>query len=278
MKDMFDLEKKVSLVFGGTGYLGKEFCKALLEHGSKVYSCDKEINKSDEKLKSLKKKYKDKFSVMKVDASNKKELLDLKKNIIKNEKKIDVIVNTITMKGKDFYLPFEDVSLEGWNIGILGNLTIPFLVIQTFVPVMKKNKRGAIINIASHYGLVGNDQRIYKGANLNQVYVKDTKKHSKSQIYSHGVYNAAKGGLINFTRYLAAYYGKYNIRINCISPGGIYNKNENKEFLKKYSEKVPLGRKANPDEINGAVIFLASDASSYVTGHNLVVDGGYTIW
>ena len=96
--------------------------------------------------------------------------------------------------------------------------------------------------------------------------------------YSSGVYNAAKGGLINFTRYLAAYYGEYNVRINTISPGGVFKKEENETFLKKYSKKVPLGRKANPNEINGSLIFLASDASSYVTGHNLIVDGGYTIW
>ena len=180
------------------------------------------------------------------------------------------------MKTNDFYLPFEDVSLESWNIGLLGNLTIPFLTCQTFIPVMKANKKGSIINISSIYGLVGNDQRIYEGSNLHEVYVKNSPDIKR--IYSHGVYNAAKGGLNNFTRYLAAYYGEYNIRVNTLSPGGIYQKDENDTFLRKYSEKVPLGRKANPDEINGALIFLASDASSYVTGHNLVVDGGYTIW
>jgi len=167
--------------------------------------------------------------------------------------------------------------LDCWDIGIMGNLTIPFLAIQTFIPVMKKQKSGSIINIASHYGIVGNDQRIYIGADINLHYGKD--KKDKKRIYSNGVYNAAKGGLINFTRYLAAYYGEYNIRVNCISPGGIYKKgSENTTFTKKYSDKVPLKRRANPEEINGALIFLASDASSYVTGHNLVVDGGYTIW
>jgi NAD(P)-dependent dehydrogenase (short-subunit alcohol dehydrogenase family) len=182
------------------------------------------------------------------------------------------------MKGDDFYSPFEEVSLEGWNIGLTGNLTIPFLTIQTFIPVMKKQKKGSIINIASHYGIVGNDQRIYIGADIDKFYGTGDIKEKK-QIYSHGVYNAAKGGLIIFSRYLAAYYGEYNIRVNCISPGGIYKENcENETFTKKYSEKVPLGRRANPDEMNGALIFLASDASSYVTGHNLVVDGGYTIW
>lgn len=276
MKDIFNLDNKVAIVFGGNGYLGKQFCESLLEYGAKVYSCDINFLESEE-TKALQDKYSERFQMIKVDATSKEELIKLRDHITEKDKRVDILVNTTTMKGKDFYSPFEEVSLEGWNIGLSGNLTIPFLTIQTFIPVMKKQRSGSIINIASHYGIVGNDQRIYIGANLNNVYVTGASKE-KSRIYSHGVYNAAKGGLINFTRYLAAYYGEYNIRVNCISPGGIYNKNENATFLKKYSEKVPLGRKANPDEINGALIFLASDASSYVTGHNLVVDGGYTIW
>lgn len=276
MRDLFNLDNKVAMVFGGNGYLGKQFCKSLLEYGAKVYSSDIKINESNETI-TLKEKYSDKFEMVKINATDKEELMKLKAYILKNEETVDILINTTTMKGDDFYSPFEEVSLEGWNIGLLGDITIPFLTIQTFIPVMKKQRSGSIINIASHYGIVGNDQRIYIGANLDKVYVKGDSKE-KNRIYSHGVYNAAKGGLINFTRYLAAYYGEYNIRINCISPGGIYNKNENEAFVKRYSEKVPLGRKANPDEINGALIFLASDASSYVTGHNLVVDGGYTIW
>jgi NAD(P)-dependent dehydrogenase (short-subunit alcohol dehydrogenase family) len=276
LKNIFNLENKVALIFGGNGFLGKQFCETLLDYGATVYSCD--INHDKETVKELKRDFNDNFFNIKVDASNKKKLLELKETIMKREKKVDILLNTVTMKGDDFYQPFEKVSLEGWNKGILGNLTIPFLVIQSFIPEMKKKRNGSIINIASHYGIVGNDQRIYKGSNLNEVYTKNNSEKSKNQIYSHGVYNAAKGGLINFTRYLAAYYGIFNIRVNCISPGGVLHPKENKEFLKKYSKKVPLGRKANPDEINGAVIFLASDASTYVTGHNLVVDGGYTIW
>ena len=275
LMELFNLSNKVALVFGGNGYLGRQFCRALLENGAKVYCCDITIEDS-EVSRELKKKYSKKFDMVKVNASNKKELEKLKSYIIKKEKTVDVIVNATTMKGNDFYLPFEEISLEGWNIGLLGDLTIPFLTIQTFIPVMKKQRSGSIINIASIYGIVGNDQRIYLGSNLHELYVK--KSPSIKRVYSHGVYNAAKAGIINFTRYLAAYYGGYNIRINCISPGGVYHKSENKTFVKKYSERVPLGRKANPDEMNGALIFLASDASSYVTGHNLVVDGGYTIW
>ena len=275
LKDMFSLEKKVIVMFGGNGHLGRQFCKAILDSGGKLYSCDTNINETDE-IKQLKKEYPQQFNLIKVDATKTKELEIIYRKIVTEEKKVDVLINATTMKSDDFYLPFEEVSLDSWNIGILGNLTIPFLTIRAFIPIMKENKKGSIINISSHYGKVGNDQRIYEGSNLHEVYIKDSP--DIKQIYSHGVYNAAKGGVNNFTRYLAAYYGACNIRVNSLSPGGIHHGSENEVFLKKYSEKVPLGRKANIDEMNGALIFLASDASSYVTGHNLVVDGGYTIW
>ncbi|WKZ71067.1 MAG: SDR family oxidoreductase [Melioribacteraceae bacterium] len=272
---MFDLTGKVAVVFGGSGYLGLEFCKSLLEFGSIVYSVDVNI-KDNSEIYALKEQYPETFFLEKVDASNKNDLIVLRDSIIEKEKKVDVLVNSTTSKGNDFYLPFEEVSLEGWEIGLLGNLTIPFLATQAFIPIMKERKSGSIINISSIYSIVGNDQRIYEGSNLHEIYTKDSPNIKR--IYSHGVYNAAKGGLNAFTRYLAAYYGKDNIRVNTITPGGIYYPSENAEFNKKYSDKVPLGRKANRNEINGAVVFLASDASSYVTGHNLVVDGGYTIW
>jgi NAD(P)-dependent dehydrogenase (short-subunit alcohol dehydrogenase family) len=272
---LFNLEGKTVIVFGGNGYLGKQFCRTLLEHGAQLYSCD--INIEDSKdTKSLKEEFQDKFEMIKVNAADRNELTELKKRILGKEKTVDVLLNSTTMKGDDFYEPFEKVSLDGWNIGVLGNLTIPFLTIQTFIPKMTEQKYGSIINISSQYGIVGNDQRIYEGSDLDKTYLGD--RSGSRQVTSHGVYNASKGGLISFTRYLAAYYGKYNIRVNCISPGGVHHENEGEDFVRKYSERTPLGRKAKPDEINGAIIFLASDASSYVTGHNLVVDGGYTIW
>jgi len=273
--ELFDLKDKVALIFGGNGYLGKQFCKAALEYNATVYCCDINTDESKE-TNDLIKKYPGKFELVNVDAGDKNDLLRVRKHILEKEKTVDILINSTSAKSNDFYLPFEDVSLESWNVGLLGNLTMPFLAIQTFIPIMKKQRRGSIINISSIYGLVGNDQSIYEGTNLHEIYVK--KSPDIKRIYSHGSYNAAKGGLITFTRYLAAYYGEYNIRVNCISPGGIYHEIEDKSFVKNYSEKVPLGRKGNPDEMNGAIIFLASDASSYVTGHNLVVDGGFTIW
>ena len=272
---MFRLDDKVVVLVGGNGYLGRNFSKAILEFGGTLHILDIDTTEHKETTE-FKQKYPDRYNLHKVDCTRKDETAAAREVIFDKEKRVDVLINTTTMKSRDFYLPFEEVSLEGWDIGLLGNLTIPFLTIQAFIPIMVKQQRGSIINIASHYGIVGNDQRIYEGSNLHEVYTKDNPNITR--VYSHGVYNAAKGGLINFTRYLAAYYGKDNIRVNCISPGGIWQKDENETFVRNYSERTPLGRKARPDEINGAVIYLASDASTYVTGHNLVVDGGWTCW
>lgn len=272
---MFRLDNKVVVLVGGNGYLGRNFSKAILEFGAILYTLDIDTIEYRE-ITELKQKYPDRFHTHKVDCTQRHEITAERDIIVTEEKRVDVLINATTMKSSDFYRPFEEVSLEGWNMGLLGNLTIPFLTIQTFIPIMAKQHTGSIINIASHYGLVGSDQRIYEGTNLAEVYINGNQK--AKEIYSHGVYNAAKGGLINFTRYLATYYGKDNIRVNCISPGGVYHEGENETFVRNYSERTPLGRKAKPDEINGAIIFLASEASTYVTGHNLVVDGGWTAW
>ena len=271
------LENKVIVLFGGNGRLGQSFNKVLLESGAILYSCD--IKVFDEEYKrGLMKEYPDKVFFKDFNATNKNELIRIRKEILEKHLQIDILINSTTSKGDDFYLPFEDVSLEGWNIGLLGNLTLPFLTSQVFLEPMRKNRSGSVINISSIYGIVGNDQALYKGSNLSNVYVDSNTDLKNDQIYSHAVYNAAKAGLNSLTRYLAAYYGKYNVRVNTITPGGISHPDENEEFVKKYSNKTPLGRKADIDDINGALVYLASDESSYVTGHNLVVDGGFTIW
>lgn len=152
-----------------------------------------------------------------------------------------------------------------------------FLITQAVGRAMEAAGSGSIILFSSIYGVVGNDQRIYQGANLAQLYAGDDDPPQK-QIYSHAGYPAVKGAVIALTRYLAAYWGAQGIRVNCITPGGIAHPGENETFVRKYADRTPLGRKAQPDEINGAVLYLASDASSYVTGHNLIVDGGWTSW
>ena len=268
INNIFDLAGKNILLFGGGGILGKQFAKVLLDYNAKVISCD--IKENEEEIDNVNIEY---FTF---DAGNEDALISFRDQIIDKYKHIDVIVNSLTAKYDDFYLPFDKVSTHGWEVGLRGNLTVPFMICKAFIPQMVIQNSGSVINISSVYGLVGNDQSIYEGSNLHEIYVKDSPEIT--QIYSHGVYNAAKAGINNLTRYLAAYYGKNNIRVNTISPGGIEYPLENETFVKKYGAKTPLGRKAKQHEINGALVFLASDASSYVTGHNLVVDGGFTAW
>ena len=272
---MFRLDEKIAAIFGGSGHLGQQLTRGLLGQGATIYNYDV---KSPENPNSedLNKEYPGRYKFIKLDATDQSGLKLAFKDIVSENGHIDILVTSTTMKGNDFYLPFEEVSLEGWNIGLTGNLTLPFMITQACIPYMREQESGSIINISSHYGIVGNDQSIYEGSNLHEIYVQDSP--DIKQVFSHGVYNAAKGGVNSFTRYLAAYYGKYNVRVNSVSPGGIWMEGENQTFLDKYAAKTPLGRKAKPDEINGAEIYLASDASSYVTGHNLVVDGGFSIW
>lgn len=140
-----------------------------------------------------------------------------------------------------------------------GDFSGLFLICQQFLPDMVKQRRGSIINISSIYGVVSNDPTIYEGTTMLQP----------------PTYNFVKAGMINFTQYLACYYGKQGVRANCISPGGYFN-DQPKPFLDQYCHRVPIGRMLGNEDIKGAVVFLASDASEYVTGLNLMVDGGWT--
>ena len=171
---------------------------------------------------------------------------------------IDAIKNSDNISA-----PFEKFSFQLWKKMLDVNLSGVFNCCKVFGSQMIKQRKGTIVNIASIYGIVGNDQRIYGNSKIN----------------SPVSYAAAKGGIITLTRYLAAYWYGKNIRVNTLTPGGVIDKSyQSKEFIKKYSEKTILGRMARSDEYNGALLFLMSDASSYMTGANLVIDGGWTAW
>ncbi len=277
IKEKFELTGKNALVVGGRGFLGRRFCAALTEFGAKVYSADLPQPSLAAARDNSSIADDQTIQQFNCDVSDPESVRVMVEQVSGRAERIDVLVYSVTAKPKDFYLPFTECSLEGWQLVLRAELDGLFLVAQAIGKHMERTSSGSMIFLSSIYGIVGNDQHIYEGSNLRELYLGDNTSETK-QIYSHPVYAAAKGAVISLTRFLAAYWGDNNIRVNCISPGGLAHPGENEEFLKRYSARVPLGRKAGLDEVSGAVVYLASDASSYVTGHNLVVDGGWTAW
>jgi len=274
---LFDLSQKTALVVGGRGFLGRRFSKALAESGAQVFAADLLELSPAASSESLAPNQLENVHQLNIDVTSPESVKSVVDEVIERASKIDVLLYCATTKPQDFYKPFTECSLEGWQSVISVELDGLFLVTQAVGSVMEAQQSGSIIFLSSIYGIVGNDQRIYQGANLPQLYA-GAQRDEQKKIYSHSVYAAAKGAVISLTRYLAAYWGDHNIRVNCVSPGGLAHPGENEEFAARYSERVPLGRKAGLDEINGAIVFLASDEASYITGHNLVVDGGWTSW
>jgi NAD(P)-dependent dehydrogenase (short-subunit alcohol dehydrogenase family) len=276
IKERFDLSGKAALVVGGRGYLGSRSCAALNECGAKVYSADLvEVSQAAGTARPL--SAAEEIAQLTVDVTDPQSVRRLVEQVLDTAKRIDILLFCVTAKPKGTYLPFTECPLEGWQTELRVELDGLFVTAQQVGIAMEKAGCGNIILMSSMYGVVGNDQRIYEGANLAELYGKEDLSPGK-QIYAPASYAAAKGAVISLTRFLAAYWEGRNIRVNCLSPGGVAHPGENEAFVKRYSAKVPLGRKANIEEIVSAVVFLASDASSYVNGHNLIVDGGWTIW
>jgi NAD(P)-dependent dehydrogenase (short-subunit alcohol dehydrogenase family) len=269
----FDLSGRVALVTGGAGLLGSEFCRTLAEAGARVAVVDLDQAAARKVSEALSKAgYKaESFSA---DITQPDSIQKLIRAVLSSLGGIDILVNSAALDPKfdaaaaaQGIAPgsFEDYPLDQWNAALNVNLTGMFLVTQACVrEMLKREARGSIINICSTYGLNGPDQAIYIKAGQRVAY---------KPVY----YTVTKAGVLGFTRYLAAYYTNTEIRVNALTPGGIFNDHE-EYFVKNYSAKTILGRMARKDEMNGALLFLASDASSYMTGGNLVVDGGWTAW
>ena len=267
---LFDLEGRNIVITGASGLLGSQYANTLSSAGANIILLDIDTAKNEKLKSTLIKKYKNKISAYTLDISNQIEVNKTSKKIMKDFKKIDGLINNAayTSKGAkeksdNAFGSFENFPIDIWQKSLDINLSGVFFCSQAFGKIMAKQGKGVIVNIASTYGLVGADQRIYGKSGLNLPIS----------------YAATKGAIVNFTRYLAAYWHGKNIRVNTLSPGGVMDKTyQEKSFIKKYSDKTILGRMANKDEYNGAMLFLISDASSYMTGANLVVDGGWTSW
>ena len=265
---LFDLKGRVIVLTGSAGVLGTEYANTLSAAGANCILVDINDGANKKLEKTLARKYSTRPMAYSADISDAREIKKLSGAVLKKYKRVDGLVNNAVLnhtvlQTKSGTPKFENFPLEYWEQSILSNQTSVFICCREFGAIMAKRKKGVIVNISSTYGLVGPDQRIY----------------GKSKINAPVSYAATKGSIINMTRYLAAYWHKQNVRVNTLSPGGVENrKYQSKEFIRKYSEKTMLGRMAKKSEYNGALLFLVSDASSYMTGSNLIVDGGWTAW
>jgi 2-deoxy-D-gluconate 3-dehydrogenase len=270
--DKFNLKGRVAVVTGGAGLLGKEFCRTLAEAGAAVVVADVNQKAAFELARQLEDAgYEATGSGL--DVTCPESTQGMVEQTLKEFGRLDILVNSAALDPKfdaaamtNGVTPgsFDDFPLDQWKAALDVNLTGLFLVTQACVKTMLKTKKGSIINIGSTYGLNGPDQRIY---------LKDGQRVAFKPVY----YTVTKAGVLGFTKYLAAYYAGTEIRVNTLSPGGVYNDHD-ATFTANYSAKTILGRMARTDEMNAALLFLASDASSYMTGGNLVVDGGWTAW
>jgi NAD(P)-dependent dehydrogenase (short-subunit alcohol dehydrogenase family) len=254
MPGLFDLSGKVSIVTGGAGLIGKTAVRALGGQGAKVYIAELDMDRARSVAAEC-----PWTECVELDITSEASVVNMVSEVMRREGRIDVLLNNAYPRTADWGARFEDVSVDSWRKNVDWHMNGYFLCSQKVGEEMRKRGSGSIISMASIYGMVGPDFGIYRGTTLSNP----------------AAYSAIKGGLLNFTRYLASYYGPHGVRVNSLSPGGIADA-QPEAFLRNYASRCPMGRMGRADELAGALVFLASDAASYVTGHNLVVDGGWT--
>lgn len=238
---------KVIIVTGGSGLIGRAIRQDIIKKGGIAINADISVETNLDN------------SQLYVDITNDDSIERGIQTVIAHFGRIDGLVNNAYPKTKDWGNKFEEIIPDSWRKNVDMQMNSSFVFCQKVLKQMIVQKSGSIINIASIYGVVGNDFTVYEGTSMT----------------SAAAYSAIKGGIISLTRYLASYYGKNKIRVNCVSPGGIFD-NQNQVFVKNYKKKVPLKRMGTPEDIAPAVSFFLSDETKYITGQNLIVDGGWT--
>lgn len=289
LPELFDLTGRVAIVTGGAGLLGVEFCRTLAEAGAQVGVADVNKEAAVRLTASLNERWPARAIALKTDVTSSASVREMVASTLRAFGRLDILVNSAALdpkfdrkqsrpetpgeprSGEDvgrladsLSIEFEDYPLELWQQALDVNLTGMFLCCQAAVRPMLEQGKGVIVNVCSIYGLVGPDQRLYR-------------QEGEIPQYKPVYYSVTKAGVLGLTRYLATYYAGRDIRVNALTPGGVFNQHDDR-FVQAYSARTVLGRMAEKDEMNGALLFLASDASAYMTGSNLVVDGGWTAW
>lgn len=244
---MSSLADKIVVITGGGGLIGRSLVKQVRGDGGIAINADLNPAEGDEE------------GFIKCDITSEDQVQALVDEVVARYGRIDGWVNNAYPRTKDWGTRFEDIPVDSWSRNVDLQMNSVFLGCQLALRHMSTRKAGSIVNVASMYGVVGPDFEVYNGTEMTMP----------------AAYSAIKGGVVNFTRYLASYYGPQGVRVNCVSPGGVFD-GQPELFVKQYEEKVPLRRMARPEEISPPVAFLLSDQSSYVTGHNLMIDGGWT--
>ena len=269
--EKFSVTGRTAIVTGGAGLLGKEFCRTLAQAGAQVMVADVNRDASQDVARELQGEGLAVHPVQ-VDITDRTSVQSMVRTTLEKCQRLDILVNSAAMDPKfddahadtTHTASFEDFPVSAWSRAIDVNLTGAFLCCQEATRHMRTAGSGVIINICSIYGIVGPDQRLYQ-----------SEGHATQ--YKPAYYSVTKAGILGLTRYLATYLAGQNIRVNALTPAGVYN-NHDETFLANYAARSVMGRMAKRDEMNGALLFLASDASAYMTGANLLVDGGWTAW
>ncbi len=270
---MFDLTGRVAILTGGAGLLGRQYTRTLLEAGARVVVADVNAEIACSAAQAATAEVGGEAIGWGIDVRRKAEVEKMVTDVHERYQRVDILINNAAIDPKfdagtaaRQANTFEDYPLDLWQESLDVNLTGAFLCSQSVGKIMVAQQRGAIVNICSTYGVVAPDQRLYQRPG-----------EAEQKLFKPAPYSVTKAGIAHLTRYLAAYWGDKGIRVNTLTPGGVYNSQDD-DFVTKYAARTPLGRMARQNEMNGAMLFLVSDASSYMTGSNLVVDGGWTAW
>jgi NAD(P)-dependent dehydrogenase (short-subunit alcohol dehydrogenase family) len=264
ISELMSLKGRVAVITGGAGHIGAAMAEALAELGAKIVILDVSSESCLPVCERISKEYAVETLPLSVNLSQEEHIRTVPDAVVNKFGRLDILVNCAafvgTSKLQGWITPFEEQSADTWRQALDVNLTAPFILAQACTPALKRSGHGSVINVASIYGIQGPDMRLYKGTLMGNP----------------AAYAASKGGLLQLTRWLATVLAP-DVRVNAIIPGGV-SRGQPEDFQARYIERTPLRRMAKEEDLKGAVAYLASDLSAYVTGHNLIVDGGWIAW